>query len=181
MELGTLQVKVDKYNSIIENTIRYRKEWEDGTKQLIITTLEKLVAQTSLDAIIKTEEKLNNLETIIFTLGKEESGISEKFEEEQISRPLLKEKGVLVFQQLFNGKIIIWVGYPVIEGLNQPSPPKNLEIVRPEELKIGFILRYVETFLQEIINWEDYDDDNPNHSKIGFQQKLTLEGDPEKA
>jgi hypothetical protein len=181
MEIGTLQVKVDKYKSIIDNTIRYRKEWEEDTKQLIITTLEKLVAQTGLDAIIKREEKLNNLETIIFTLGKGESGISEKFEEEKISRALLKEKGVLVFQQLFNGKIIVWVGYPVIEGLNQPSQPKNLEIVRPKELKEGFILRYVETFLQEIIQWEDYDDDNPNHSRIGFQQKITLDGEAPEA
>ncbi|MEL6988332.1 MAG: hypothetical protein AAGK97_10930, partial [Bacteroidota bacterium] len=141
------------------------------------STFQKLIAQTGLDGHIKKEERLNNLETIMLTLGKSESGISERFEEDEVSRALLKENGVLVFQQLFNGKIVIWVGYPVIEGLNQPSPPKNLEIVRPSELKEGFIVRYMETFLQEIINWEDYDDDDPNHKKIGFQQKLTLETD----
>jgi hypothetical protein len=43
--------------------------------------------------------------------------------------------------------------------------------LRPHELKVPFIIRYVEEFLQEIIEWEDFDDDVPEKmgmNPIGF-------------
>jgi hypothetical protein len=62
---------------------------------------------------------------------------------------------------------MITVMYPFIEGLGNPRPPKNVEILRPAELKPPFLLRHVEEFLKEIIGWEDFDDDVPQ--PIGFQ------------
>ena len=46
-----------------------------------------------------------------------------------------------------------------------------MEIIRPEELTIPFILRYVEEFLTEVVEWEDFDDDMPEKmgmNPIGF-------------
>jgi len=68
--------------------------------------------------------------------------------------------------------------YPYIEGYGQPKPPKTLEIVRPEELTEGFLIRYVEEFLKDIIEWEDFDDDLPEKmgmNPIGFSSKLITE------
>ena len=59
------------------------------------------------------------------------------------------------------------VGYPVIEGLNEPKQPRTLEILRPEELKKPFVYRQMETFLKEMADWEDFDDDVPTQ-QIGF-------------
>ena len=58
-----------------------------------------------------------------------------------------------------------------MEGYGQPKPPMTLEILRPEEFKPPFVLRYVETFLKEVIEWEDFDDDVPEKmgmNPIGF-------------
>ena len=61
---------------------------------------------------------------------------------------------------------------PYIEGYGEPKPPRPIEILRPNELTVGFIIRHVETFLKEITEWEDYDDDEPTtknaFNPIGF-------------
>ena len=84
-------------------------------------------------------------------------------------RELVKHNGTLIFQQLFNGKIIIMIIPPFIEGLGQPKPPYNLEILRPEELKAPFLFRHIEKLLKEVTEWEDFDDDLPEKKVIGFQ------------
>jgi len=36
-------------------------------------------------------------------------------------------------------------------------------------LRPGFILRHLEIFMKNITEWEDYDDDQPTKTPIGFQ------------
>ncbi|MCB0563296.1 MAG: hypothetical protein KDD01_02845, partial [Phaeodactylibacter sp.] len=57
----------------------------------------------------------------------------------------------------------------------QPRPPKTIAIYRPEELKEPYFVRHMEDLIQEITNWEDYDDDEPN-KKIGFQLNFNPDG-----
>jgi len=84
--------------------------------------------------------------------------------------------------QLFNGKVIVIINYPFIEGYGQPQPPKTVAIYRPEELKEPFFVRHLEEFITEVYNWEDYDDDEKpgaeRNQKIGF--KLNFEKDKKK-
>ena len=96
-------------------------------------------------------------------------------EDTDIKRIMIKTNGALVYQQLFNGKIMIMIVSPSIEGYGEPKPPKMMEILRPEELKTPFILRHIEAFLKDITEWEDYDDDEPQKpnnafSPIGFNR-----------
>ena len=66
---------------------------------------------------------------------------------------------------------MMMIMYPYIEGYGQPKPPLNIEILRPEEFKSEFLLRYTEQFLKEVIDWEDFDDDIPEKmgmNPIGF-------------
>lgn len=171
MEITNIQNKVEKYNTILDNTKNYRKKWKPEMKKLITETLEEIIKQTNLNAFLDFSDDIENLEVITFSLGTEVSGISEKFPGNKTKRPFIKNNGSLIFQQLFNGKLMVMILYPYIEGYGQPKPPKNVEIVRPEELNEGFIIRYVEEFLQEIIEWEDFDDDLPEKmgmNPIGF-------------
>ena len=87
---------------------------------------------------------------------------------DDIQRHMIKNNGSLIYQQLFNGKVIVLINYPFIESYGQPSNPKTIGIYRPEELKSPFLTRHLEEFVTEITNWEDYDDDEPNQ-KLGFQ------------
>ncbi|NJN35339.1 MAG: hypothetical protein HC817_14875 [Saprospiraceae bacterium] len=93
-----------------------------------------------------------------------------------IKRDLVKHNGSLVYQQLFNGKILVLINLPFIEKYGQPQQPRSIAIYRPEELKEPFILRHVEALISDVTNWEDYDDDAPTqdpNQRIGF--KLNFE------
>ncbi|NND32092.1 MAG: hypothetical protein HKN76_05825 [Saprospiraceae bacterium] len=165
MDLTNIQNKVNQYQKILENTEQYRQDWHTSLKQMIIDQLEHIIKETGLAAKVEVKSELQHMEAVALSLGHVESGISEKIGE--ANRVLIKSNGNLVYQQLFNGKVMITIMFPFIEGLGKPRPPKNVEILRPAELKPPFLLRHVEEFLKEIIGWEDFDDDVPQ--PIGFQ------------
>lgn len=179
LDLGTLISKSNRYKDILNNTIEYRKEWSKSMKPLIMETLEEIVKQTSLKAKVDVQDNIENLEAIVFNLGRTASGIRENLENTDIKRVMVKNNGALVYQQLFNGKVMIMIAPPYIEGYGEPKPPRPLEILRPEELTNQFIIRHVETFLNDITEWEDYDDDEKQKNAfnpIGFQ-RLIQDGD----
>ena len=47
-----------------------------------------------------------------------------------------------------------------------------MEILRPHELRQEYIIRHMEEFLNEVTQWEDYDDDLPEKSVIGFNKPI---------
>ena len=162
--------KVQRYQSILNNTKEYRERWTEQLKGLIISELENMMKVSGLNGKIETSDKVQNLEYIILSLGSEESGISEIINE-KTDKPLIKNNGSLIYQQLYNGKIQVMIAYPYIEGFGEPRPPKVVAIYRPEEIKSPFLIRHMEDFIKEITQWEDYDDDD-QPSKIGFQHAL---------
>ena len=168
MDIGTLKIKANAYKAILENTINYRAEWHSKLKPLISSTLEEIIKEIQLKGEIKFQENIENLESVILDLGKSSSGISESLEGSGVQRTMVKSNGALIYQQLFNGKIMIMTMSPNIEGYGEPKPPKTLEILRPDELDKVFMLRHFESFLKEITEWEDFDDDIPAKSNIGF-------------
>ncbi len=177
MNISSLKSKVELYKETLQNTKDYRSKWEPEVKPLIINTLEDLNKKTGLGAKVDVKKNLENLEVIVLDLGKEESGIKEMIPDSELKRELIKSNGALIFQQMFNGKIMVMIIYPYIEGYGEPRPPKNVEIVRPHELNEGYIFRYFDELIKEVTDWEDYDDDQPTVNKIGFgtQQMLMQE------
>jgi len=165
IDLGTLPSKIAKYQEILQNTESYRKAWEEGLRDKIVDTLKSMMKEFNLTVEIDIRDGLKNLESVVLSLGVVPSGIYEPVGD-QFRKKLYKGNGMLIFQQMYNGKIYVMMTYPHIEQVANPKPPKTLEIIRPEELTEGYILRYLETFFSEIIEWEDYDDDVP--TTIGF-------------
>lgn len=162
--------KVNQYHSILANTRAYRERWSTFLKQQIVEELENMLKVTKLEGKIEVQDKVRHLEFIILSLGSEESGISEIIND-KTDKPLIKHNGSLVYQQLFNGKIQVMIGYPYIEGFGEPRPPKVIAIYRPEEIKTPFLIRHMEDFIKEITQWEDYDDDDQPAARIGFQMQ----------
>ena len=165
-----LKRKVDHYKELRENTLLYRKQWKEGVRDLIVNTLTKICQDVGLEAKTEARSDMENLETIVLTLGDVKSGLYQMIGSD-LQRDLIKHNGSLVYQQLFNGKIIVLINYPFIESYGQPRPPKTISIYRPEELHSPFFIRHVEEMLQEISAWEDYDDDEPV-ARIGFNVNL---------
>ncbi len=173
-ELHSLKNKVKKYNEIQENTRAYRKAWDDSLKNSLIDLLTNTCAEIGLEATVEVRQQVKNLEAIILDLGKVHSGIYEELENE-MKRQFVRANGMLVYQQLFNGKIIVMIMPPYIEGIGEPQPSKMIAIYRPEELQPPFIIRHLEEFLRDITEWEDYDDDEKQPQKIGFNVGYNLE------
>lgn len=179
MDIGTLIVKVNKYKQVLENTETYRAAWHSDIKPLLVDALNEIIEDTQLNkAEVIIRDNIENLETIILDLGRSSSGISENITDSGVKRTMIKSNGSLVYQQLFNGKIMVMVFSPHIEGYGDPKPPKTIEILRPDELKAPFIIRHMELFLRDITDWEDFDDDEPekkpnSFNPIGFNLPAT--------
>ena len=174
-ELNNLKRKVDLYHEVLKNTKAYRKVWEEELSQKILDQLNYIIGQVALDAQVEVRSELENLEAIDLSLGTVRSGMFQRVND-TIQRDLIKHNGSLVYQQLFNGKVLVLIQYPHIEGYGEPRPPKTIAIYRPEELKDPYFIRHVEEFLQEITLWEDYDDEEP-YQRIGFQLNFGQQGE----
>ena len=165
-DLKNLERKVAEYKSVIANTNDYRRIWQESLRGFIVFQLNNIIQATGLPAQVRTAAQMANLEAVVLSLGDVQSGLSQPIGNK--AKHLIKHNGSLIYQQLFNGKVICLIQYPVIENIGEPKPPKTVGIYRPEELKEAFFIRHVETFIKEVTDWEDYDDDEP-HQKIGFR------------
>ncbi len=167
------QRKVERYKEVLQNTERYRQYWQTELKPALLEHLRKAAELAQLTCSVEERSEIQNLEALVLSLGHSQSGLGEPLGE-GLHRDLIKHNGSLVYQQLFNGKIMVMVNYPYIERYGQPQPPKTLAIYRPEEIKEPYVIRHLETFISEITFWEDYDDDRPDENqRIGF--KLNFE------
>ena len=164
---ANLKRKASDYRQVLANTAAYRATWDDELEAAIQLELETLIAEAGLEATIEVREEIANLAAVTLSLGNVRSGMSQEVVD-GVRRELIKHNGSLVYQQLFNGKVVVLVQYPFIENYGEPHPPKTIGIFRPEELKPPFFERHVEELLAEVTKWEDYDDDEP-HQKIGFR------------
>jgi hypothetical protein len=148
-----LQTKVNAYKEVLQLTHDYRQAWQTSTKTLISTTLKAVVQQTGLKATVVEKNNIENLEAIVLDLGRSSSGIAENLDNTDVKRIMIKDNGSLIFQQLFNGKIMVMMVSPNIEGYGEPKAPVSLEIVRPGEVTDATIYGYVERMLDDIIDW----------------------------
>lgn len=167
MSYPGLKRKVNNYQAILENTHKYRQAWKESLKQMIIENLEEMAREVGLNASVTVSDNLGNAEAIVLSMGKSASGIYAKVDEDT-NKPLIKDFGSLVYQQLFNGKVQVVIFNPFIEGIGQPQPPKLIAIYRPEEIKPPYLERHMEEFITTLTEWEDFDDDKPTN-QIGFQ------------
>ncbi len=167
------QRKVEHYQEVLKNAEQYREYWNKTLKTDLLGVLQKAVALAKLACTVEERSEIQSLGAIVLSLGSSRSGLGEPVGD-GLHRELIKQNGSLVYQQLFNGKVLVLINFPYIEKYGEPLPPKTLAIYRPEELKEPYLIRHLETFLTEVTNWEDYDDDRPDENqRIGF--KLNFE------
>lgn len=168
-DIQNLIRRVQRYEEILQNTARYREVWNTELRAYIQNTLNDMIKGSGMRATTEHVTGTTNLEAVILTMGNGKSGVAQTVAQD-VHRELIKHNGSLIYQQLFNGKVIVMINYPFIENYGEPRPPKTIAIYRPEELKEPFFVRHVETFIDEITRWEDYDDDQPDENqRIGFK------------
>jgi hypothetical protein len=178
-DVFNLKRKVERYKEVLENTQRYRTLWQSSLRKSIVDRLGELAGAVGLECDIEERSDIENLETVVLSLGHAESGLGEPVGGD-MRRSLIKQNGSLVYQQLFNGKVLVLINFPFIEKYGQPQPPKTIAIYRPEELKDPYFQRHLETFISDVTNWEDYDDDAPEpNQRIGFKMNFEQPEQPQ--
>ena len=168
-----LKDKVAAYQEVLQNTLVYRKAWEETTKEFINKTLSGFLSESGLNGRIAENTEMVNLESVQLDLGRSSSGIAQSRETAEIRNFMIKNNGALIYQQLFNGKIMVMVQHPHIEGYGENKEPQFLEIVAPTEVTEDLIFKHVDSLLDIITQWEDFDDEGPQKKTvfqpIGFQ------------
>ena len=175
-DLVNLKKRTEMYHGILQNTIAYRKVWVSELREMIKDSLTHMAKLVGLKGEVQTHAKMDNLEAIQFSMGSALSGMTEEVAK-NVHRTLIKHNGSLIYQQLFNGKIMVVINFPYIEGYGQPAPPRTLAIYRPEEIKLPYLIRHMEEFVQSISDWEDFDDDQPRQSNQAIGFKLNFDTD----
>nr|MBS0036801.1 hypothetical protein [Saprospiraceae bacterium] len=174
-DINKLKRRVETYQEVLNNTEVYRDLWKSNFKEELINQLTEVIKSCKLTARVDVIEEMENLEAVVFNLGEIKSGLYKRVSD-SIQRDLIKHNGSLIYQQLYNGKVLVLIQYPFIEGIGQPRPPHTISVYRPDSLKPSFVIRHLETFFTEITNWEDLVNDEPQ-KRIGFDMNF---GPPEK-
>ena len=77
-DLKNLKLKVDRYQSFLENTTNYRKVWKESLAQEIQEILNKYSVAVELELNIEHHVAIKNLEAVTASLGKSKSGIADR-------------------------------------------------------------------------------------------------------
>lgn len=171
-----LSEKIADYQQVLMNTTVFRKAWTDSIKGMIRKTLQDFLGGSGLNGKLVENTDMENLESITLDLGRSSSGIAQSKETAEIKNFMIKNNGGLIYQQLFNGKIMAMVNQPHIEGYGERKEPQFVEIVTTEEINEVLILEHVEIMLEILTQWEDFDDEGPQKktvfNPIGFQHSV---------
>ncbi len=176
IENKQLSEKLSAYQQVLMNTTVFRKAWTVSVKEKIRNTLQDFIASSGLNARIIENTDMENLESITMDLGRSSSGIAQSKDTAEIRNFMIKNNGGLIYQQLFNGKIMAMVNQPHIEGYGERKEPQFVEIVTPDEINEVLVLEHVEIMLEILTQWEDFDDEGPQKktvfNPIGFQHSV---------
>ena len=166
--------KFKEWHSIWDEIESRRALWTNNTRQVVIDSLHGVRDNVFIATIQGEEKKVNwhvytadggieHSESIILSFGVRPSGFKKVTTEtiESIS----KEGGSLVFAQSYNGRVLVIITYPRINGLVLEREPFSVGSYEPSIISDDFILAKVSHFVDEIIKWERGEADM---NKIGF-------------
>ena len=80
LNVDNLKNKVKNYNTVLENTNKYREIWNESLREQIKTDLIDICGEGGLKIELSDSDQFSNLNAIICTLGNVRSGIYETME-----------------------------------------------------------------------------------------------------
>lgn len=151
-----------QYSHALLKTQDRRQHWQLTSKPFLLKYLGEIAEKCKLKWKVGSNEILQNLESIYLVFDAEPSGIVEQSQFSLVQK--MKIGGFLSFSQTRNGQIVVWINFPFIDGMQEDkSKTEMLETIEPEEITEENLNRYIEKFLDEMIQWE-----NDARDEIGF-------------
>ena len=160
--METIGKLTEEYKQVLAKVQERRKCWHELSKPFLKQFLNELAEQYKLNWKPGANESMQGLEAMYLVFDHEPSGIVEQSPFSVIQK--MKVGGFLSFSQTRNGQIVVWISFPFIDGMEEKPKIQTVETIEPEEITIESVKRYVEKFLEEMIQWE-----NDAREEIGFR------------
>ena len=153
MKIEHLEERILEYKNSIKTVVKKRITWENRTKELIVNTLK--AAETTYPVGWKVQELkwIHTNEAVNITFDSFPNDLIDFTN--KIPTYQFLQGGALVFSQLHNGDIEIFVTFPILENWIVPENEiVELGVFTPEQITEKLIVEKIDEFLKEIIKWE---------------------------
>jgi len=141
--------KVKQYKETQKEIAQRRKLWNERVKEWIFQTLNNVAQKFEMDWFVAKDEAVQNLQSVSLIFGNTPSGIIKD------RKMAVKVGGYLSYVQSINGKIDVSIDYPYVEGFTNRWESKHLGVYEPKQIAENIVYENVDTFLSEIIDWEN--------------------------
>jgi len=153
MKIEHLEERVLEYKNSIKLVVEKRIYWNDKLKKLIIRVLESAESTYNIGWKVQILTWIHTNEAINITFDSFPPELIETTNKVPTFQFL--QGGSLVFSQVHNGDIEIFVVFPVLENM-MPAENELVEfgIFQPKEITEKLIVEKIDEFLKEMIKWE---------------------------
>jgi len=148
---------VKKIADAKKQTQNRRNEWENKTKKVITDALEKAVkimGVKDIGGFVGSSKVYRNFESIQLLFGNEPSGIIEEKSNGGM-RHFLKKNGYINFAQVISGKVFVVYTSSCVEEIGDEPRKEVKDKVEPTDVTEDWVLKHVETFLNEYLEYEN--------------------------
>lgn len=155
MSTSNLEESYQQYQAAQQAIVERQTAWQSEVKDFIKDTLQALQEEHNIAGKIKEEDKITNIEAIYLDMGQSTTEI--KVTDAEEPKQVKRSEGSLMYSQLYNGKISVWIRYPKIKKLMKRKAPKIIEVYEPKDLSTADITEHLQLFFQELTDWMNQD------------------------
>ena len=154
-----------------------RSIFNKSGKKLLADTFSKYLREQELEDLffIDAADKLHNFQSIYLSEISRSSGIKtneksiffNKNEEEPVN--IIYKGGALIFSQKYDGHLVVIYTPPFVKDIAESKELLILEDnIDPLELNEAIIIPFIETFMQNIVEWGVQTPEVEEEFKLGF-------------
>ncbi|MFD1096284.1 hypothetical protein [Salegentibacter chungangensis] len=153
MKIEHLEERIGEYLNSIKTVVEKRIYWNSTLKPLVIRILKKAEKTYLIGWKVQELNWIHTNEAVNITFNSFPPGLIETTN--QIPSYQFLQGGSLVFSQKYNGDVEIFVIFPQVDSITDPSGEmKDLGTYAPNSITEKLIIEKLDDFLREMIRWE---------------------------
>ncbi|TYP74290.1 hypothetical protein [Aquimarina intermedia] len=152
MKIEHLEERVNDYKESIRTVVEKKTVWKQTTKKLIHSILTTIENQYPIGWEVQELSWIGNNEAVNINFYAFPPELIDCTN--QIPAYQFIGGSALVFSQMHNGDVYIFIMFPLVESSSQESNIQELGVFKPTDISEKLIVEKVDEFLKEMIQWE---------------------------